>query len=101
MDLPTEVKTRLSECLKGELSLDAFREWFADVQRTANQQCDSTRKLIFALGYTIALFASGRTNSTELRQSLQTFADQLENTVQISYGRSPSVQQPELCFAYA
>jgi hypothetical protein len=103
MDLPTELNARLSACLKGERCLDDFREWFADVQRTANQQDDSIRRLIFALGYAIALFASGRVNQTELRQSLETFAKQLENKVVPAYSSdpSPSVRRPEVCFAYA
>jgi hypothetical protein len=70
MDLPTELKSRLSAYLKENGGLDEFRIWFATVLRTANQYQSSVRKLVWSVDSALANFGSGRVSRSELHEEL-------------------------------
>jgi len=73
MNVITELKSRLSAYLEQENGngLREFREWFADILRTANGFDEPTQKLIWSVDYFFASFGSGGISRSALRSALR------------------------------
>jgi hypothetical protein len=78
MDLPAELKSRLSPYLSENSGLDEFRIWFADVLRTANQYEESNRNLVWSIDSWLAQFGSGRIPQAQLRAALTKIVHSLD-----------------------
>ena len=90
MNLPIELKSRLSAYLQGNSGLDEFREWFADVLRTANQHEKTTRSLVWSLGYALARFGNRHITLPQLREELDRIVQRCDEFV--GKGSAPLVQ---------
>jgi hypothetical protein len=81
MDLPTELKFRLSAYLEEKGGLEEFRLWFADVLRTVNEYEKPVQSLIWSTAYALAKFGSGRASRDELHKDLKRVLNPTEQGV--------------------
>lgn len=77
MNIPTDLKSRLSAYLQGNVGLDEFRIWFATILRTANQYGEAVQKLVWSVDRELASFGSERTSKSELRENLNRIVESI------------------------
>jgi hypothetical protein len=84
MDKATEIKSRLSVCLKAPASgFDEFRVWFADALRTSRRFDEETQNLIWAIDFAFARFGLGKWSLNQLQTYLRRLAGPEDYAVEI------------------